>query len=299
MIFLLLILLLFALVQSILELKKDEQEKYNWDIKKILSLFYLIGFIIGLIVLLLQNKESKKLNDLILNISTSVNKMNSIFETRLKDLSKSVNQTHLLFSKSDSLDKKMTQVIDVKEDLIKQYKNVNEKLSKQLELELKQLMERSPNIGLIDDDIILEGNDSTSYSISVCIRNFGKRTAMIYGGNGCIICFNKKNKPFHYIEIRGNNNKGFLEPNEISKMRLCYYSFGINNLEYLKTESEFSVVCLKVHYEDLTLKKDTTEIFYSGWLPSTGTFGGLKDWQYNAAKKWLKENLNSDFKKQQ
>ena len=164
--FLLCTLLLFGLFQSLLELEKDNNGKFKWYLKKILSIFYICGFIIGIIIIIIQEKESN----------------------------------------------------------------------------------------------------------------------VVKGGNGYIICFNKKNQPIYYTEIRGNNSKSVLEPNEVSGMQLCYNSFDIQNL---KTECDYAVICLKVHYEDIAINKDSIEFYYNGWIPRNGNnFGGLKDWQYGYAKNW-------------
>ncbi|MCX6272213.1 MAG: hypothetical protein NTU44_13535 [Bacteroidetes bacterium] len=292
--YLLILTLLLGLIQSCLELRKDKNKGKSFIIN-ILSYLYIAGFIVGLIVILFNDNETKYINNLIQNISFSVKKINSSSSENLANLNKSMNQTKILINKSDSLDCKMSRVLQFKESLIIQYERVNEQLSKQSELQLKQFKERAPNIGLADYDSKLVGTDSTSYSLEVCIRNFGKRTALIYGGKGYVICFDKKNKAIQYNEIRGNNNNDFLEPNEIDQMRLCYSSFGFTYLKYLQKECDYAVICLKVQYEDIAMKKDSTCIFYSGWLPTSKEFGGLKNWQFNVAKSWI--NKNSDFYK--
>lgn len=280
------------MLQSLFELKKDYTEESKWKITRILSFLYIAGFIVGIIVVANQNKETNQVNDLINRISFNVTKIDSLSNEQLRIIRKSINQTRLIINRSDSISKELIKVFEINESLITQYDRINAKLSKQVELETKQFKERAPSIGLMDYDINLEGNDSTAYSINVCIRNYGKRTALIHGGNGYIVCFDKKNQPLGYIEIRGNNEKGLLAPDEINHMRLCYSSFGIRDLRYLKTESDFAVICLKVHYEDIAMNKDSIEYLYSGWIPRMETFGGLKDWQYSIAKKWAIKNLN-------
>ena len=39
------------------------------------------------------------------------------------------------------------------------------------------------------------------------------------------------------------------------------------------------------------MNKETIEFLYSGWQPFETFFGGLKDWQYNLAIKWVSENI--------
>jgi len=291
MTYLLIILLLFGLVQSLLELKKENSKKNKRYIQKTLSVVYILGFVIGFIIVLLQENEANNAKEMLTSISSSVIKTNFVAAKQLEIVNTSIKQTHLILDKADSMNKKMIQVLRSNESLIQQYNNVNEKLSKQLELDDKLLMERAPSIGLLDADIRLEGNDSTNYQIVACIRNFGKRNAIINGGSGYVLFFNKKNQPIFYAEIRGNNNKGILEPNEIEKLRLCYYSFVLNKYNLIKTESDFAVICLKINYKDIAMNKETIEFLYSGWHPFETFFGGLKDWQYNLAIKWVSENI--------
>ncbi len=291
MTFLLIILLFLGLFQSLLELKKDDNGKFKRYFERFLSISYIGGFIIGLIVLFIQEKESNIAKGLISDISLSVNKINVISNEQLNILKKATTQTQLLINKSDSVDKRMVDVLKIKESLVKQYDSVNAKLSKQLELEKIQLKERAPSIGLMDYNISLAGSDSTSYYIEACIGNYGKRNALIIGENGYIICFDKKNQPIYFNEIRGNNNRSILEPHNVNGMELCYRSFDIQNFRYLKSECDYAVICLKVHYEDIAINKDSIETYYSGWKPKNGNeFGGLKDWQYGYAKIWASKD---------
>jgi len=262
---LIILLLLFGLFQSLLELRKEDATESKWNIRRILSLIYVGGFVIGIIICVIQEQETSKINQLIEGISTSVTKI-------------------------DSVDKRLVEVLGVKDSLITQYERVNAKLSKQAELDMKSLEERSPSIALMDYDIDWKGNDSTSYSIAACIRNLGKRNALITSGRGYVLFFDKDNKPFFHVDIPGNNNKGILESNEIERMRLCYNSHGINSYQTLKANTSFAVIYLEIHYEDVLLEKKKVDRFYSGWSPKLGRFGGLRDWQTNLAQKWASDN---------
>lgn len=111
MIFLLFILLLFGLLQSLLELEKDNNGKFKWNFKRILSIFYIGGFVIGLIIIFIQERESNTAKGLIKDISLSVNKINAISNEQLNILGKATTQTQLLINRSDSVDKKMVDVL--------------------------------------------------------------------------------------------------------------------------------------------------------------------------------------------
>ncbi|MDO9339324.1 MAG: hypothetical protein Q7T72_02205 [Bacteroidales bacterium] len=291
MIYLLLILLLFGLFQSLLELRKDDTIIFKWKISKLLAVIYILCFIIGLIVAIIQDKDTNKVKDIINSISSSVTKINKISSEQFENITKSFKQTQLLIKKSDSANVTMTRVIEANKKLIAQYNEVNAKLSSQLEIERQQLMERAPNIDLSEIDVRLDTIDSPLYTIEACIRNLGKRNAQIKSGCGYILFFNNNNVPIKYVEIRGNNVKSILEPSELRNMKYCYYSFNITEYNKLKTVTDFAIICLKINYNDIAINKDSLAYYYCGWRPSFNIFGGLKDWQYGLAKNWIKKNI--------
>ncbi len=126
--------------------------------------------------------------------------------------------------------------------------------------------------------------------IEACIRNFGKRNAIIVGGTGYVVFFNYQKQPLMNLDISGNNVGGILQPNEIQGMRLCYFSYGFKEFNYLKANSYFAVICLKIKYKDALNEIEKSEYFYLGWLASNNEFGGLRDWQIQLAKQWATIN---------
>lgn len=299
MIYLLFILLIFGLFQSLLELAQKDAKESKWRIKKILSLLYIGGFLTAVVVTVIQEKESYKVKESIQGILSSVTEIHSALVEQLRSMSKMLEQTQSLINKSDSTGKRMMKVLETADSLTSQYEEVNTKLSKQVELETKQFEERSPTIELMDWDISWQGNDSTSYYIEACIRNYGKRNALINGGRGYVLFFDKNNRPLSCLNIPGNNNKEVLEPNETEKARLCYISdwYGIKDYRLIKSRAGFGVICLKVNYEDIVMGKDSVVSFYSGWVPDHPGFWGLNDWQIGLARAWAAENLKFDEKK--
>lgn len=159
MIYLLIILLLFGLLQSLLELRKDDTKATKWRIKKLLSLLYIVGFIIAVIVTMIQEQSTKEVSRSLEGISASITKIDTIKE-------------------------RLAEVFLVQDSLLTQYYKINSKLAKQVELDKKSLEEKSPVIDLKSYDIKWDGNDSISYSIEACIRNYGGRNALITGGHG-------------------------------------------------------------------------------------------------------------------
>lgn len=293
MVYLLLILLFFGFLQSLFELKGDDTIIFKWNIKKFLSILYIIGFIFGFVVIIIQNGESNRFNILVQNISTSLQSVDSISKEQLKYINESLEQTKSITGKSDSINRDLMKVLAINESLISQYHIVNKRLAKQIELETRQLKERAPIINFSDNNIHLEINDdSTVYWLKACINNLGKRNALINNCRGYILFINKKNQPFKYVEIRGNSEKYALAPIELRNETQCYYSFAISDFNKTKIESSFAVICLRIDYTDLAIDKDSVVFQHCGWYPSVKNFGGLKDWQYGIAKKWVRENLN-------
>lgn len=291
MIYLLSILLLFGLFQSFLELKKEELGSSQALIKKILSTLYILGFLFGIMAILLQNNESDEENNLIKYISKSVTKIDSTSIEQVTKISKTIEQTESLVRQSENLNNGMIQVLKIKDSLLQQYKYVNSEFSKQLELDKQKLKERSPDIVLKNYDVKWTGTDSTSYVLQACIINLGKRNATIIGGKGYVVFFDYQKKPFANVPIVGNTTQGTLESNQIQGMRLCYYSYGVLDFKLVKSSINFAVICLKVIYKDELLNIVKEKKFYIGYTGiKDNEFGGLKDWQVGLAKIWENDN---------
>ena len=284
-------MLLFGLFQSFLELKKEELGSSQALIKKILSTLYILGFLFGIMAILLQNNESDEENNLIKYISKSVTKIDSTSIEQVTKISKTIEQTESLVRQSENLNNGMIQVLKIKDSLLQQYKYVNSEFSKQLELDKQKLKERSPDIVLKNYDVKWTGTDSTSYVLQACIINLGKRNATIIGGKGHVVFFDYQKKPFANVPIVGNTTQGTLESNQIQGMRLCYYSYGVLDFKLVKSSINFAVICLKVIYKDELLNIVKEKKFYIGYTGiKDNEFGGLKDWQVGLAKIWETDN---------
>lgn len=285
MVYLLFALLAVGLIQSLLEVFKEDPKTSKWGIKRILSMLYVAGFILGVIIVMVQEQEENRINELIGGISSLVSQIDSNSIRQLETTTKTMQQTQALISKSDSINKGLTEVIRIKDSLMTQYKNVNLRLSKQLGLELERFEGRAPDITLLDQDMSWEGSDSTTHWIRACIRNFGKRNALIERGHGFALFFNRDNKPFFSIDIPGNANQGTLEPNDVEHMHLCYMSYGIRGFQLLKSKTWFAIIYLKIHYKDVSVGRDSVRSFYEDWVPKRG-FGGPRDWQIKSTQAW-------------
>jgi len=291
MIYLLTILLLFGLVQSLLELRKEDKIILKWPVRKILAITYIFCFVFGLIVAIIQEKDSDKIKGVIKDISSTVAMINKSSSEQLENINHSLDQTKELIGKSDTSNLKLSQVIKANKKLIYQYTIVNSRLSNQIEIENRQFNERAPIIDLSENDVKLSGNDTTSYAIEACIRNLGKRNAIIKSGCGYILFFNIDNNPIKYVEIRGNSINNIIEPSELRNMKYCYGSFDISEFNKIKAQTDFAIICLKINYTDIAINKDSLEYYYCGWRPQFNIFGGLKDWQYGLAKNWIRKNF--------
>jgi len=291
MIWLLGVLLLFGLIQSLLGLIEDDSNlgTSKSKINRILSVFYICGFIIGIITIIKQEKETSAINRLNERMFSSVSKIDSNSIKQLQRINEALNKTQILISKSDSIDKRTMSILEEKDVLLTQYEKVNKRLSKQLDLETKLFEANSPNLDLKDYDISWVSRDSISYSLRACVRNFGQRVASINEGHGFVLFFDEANKPIASIKIPGNKTTGLLEANDKENMRLCFFSNSWKApFDSIKAITNFAIVGLKIDYKDLATNRDTIKHFYRGWRPDFG-FGGLKNWQTELARKWAIE----------
>ena len=115
MIILLCILLMFGLLQSLLELRKEGTIKSKWRIRQILSWLYIGGFVIGIIVAITQQEENNKVNQVIKGISSLVANIDSNSIKQLVSMSKTIEQTQSLIGKSDSINKSLIGVLEIKD----------------------------------------------------------------------------------------------------------------------------------------------------------------------------------------
>lgn len=282
-------LLLIGLVQSILELGSNRKDKSNKKLGKILSYIYSLGFIIAVVIVINQFNDEKKKEQLIRNLTLSVSKIDTSIDIQLNKINNSIEKTNELINLSDSINNKIEEVVEVKDSLIKQYKEINSKFSKQLDYDLKLLIEKAPSISLMDSDLSWIGADSTQYTLKICIRNFGNRNAIVTFLKGKIVLFNSKNEAIATVDMPGSSSENLLEPTEKNGMTACIFSHGINNLKSFSKDFNFAIINVKVKYRDEVLNNAKDQDFYKIWTPKQNEFGGPKDWQINLTKKKLTE----------
>jgi hypothetical protein len=287
MVYLLILILLFGLIQSILELWKEKSKENKEEIHKWLSIFYIIGFFVSAFALIFQDKENNTVNQLIKKVSTSVNSIDSNSLKQLENINKTISQTKVLISKSDSLNKGIIDVLEIKDSLLTQYDKVNEMLAKQLDFDKEKLKEKKPIITIVDNDIKWEKKDSTtntSSHISMCLTNIGKRAGEIKNGWGNVFFFNKQKIKFFTLKIPGNSQKYSLPPlEEKYNYQYCFISNGVFEPDLLKRNTSFAVIYLQVSYSDLVTNENSTIDYFKIWVPEM-EFGGAKDWQIELAK---------------
>lgn len=283
-------LLVFGLFQSLFEIVKENQPNLKNQLQKALSLLYILGFIGGTIVAFTQDQDSEKLNGQIKKIFSSVSRIDSSSIEQVRSLSKSLENTKELVSITDSMNKSVGELLLIRDSLILQTGKINDRLKNQIEFDLMSLRERDAVIEMRDYDMKWTGNDSTSQALEVCIKNMGKRNAILKGGSGYLVFFDKEKRPIFYANIPGSNNETVLVPIGGQENGLCYFSWGMRDLKQLKSISDFAVICMRIKYEDALHKEEKLKVFYSGWSARGDEFGGLKDWQYDLAKKWEVES---------
>jgi hypothetical protein len=279
MLVLLLILLICGFLQSLYELKKDENA--NSNIKRTLSIIYIAILIISVIVLIIKNNQEKKLGSLIENISTSL--------SQIDQLSISLDSTNSLLSKSDSINKNIISILSIRDSLLGEFDDINSILSEQLKIDKSKIEERSSKIGLYDSDITWDGNDSTWWSILCSVRNYGDRNAVITRTKGFALIYDKNHKIYSSFLFRETNSQSLLEPlNNGHMARTVIISQGIGKqFNFIKNSFTIITFYLLVDYYDILSKKPMFEEFYKSWSPNEG-FGNATDEQI----KDLKRNIN-------
>jgi hypothetical protein len=290
MIYLLLSLLGFGLIQSLLELVKDTEKPYKKIVQKTLAGVYILGFIIGVIITIQQEKESFNYNKLIGGISVSVTKIDSSFPGVLQKLNTSLVETKLLIKSSDSMNKNMVSLIKIRDSLTVQTKLINDRLSRQIDLDKQTLKEKEATIVMLDTDINWYHKDSNSSYLKVAIRNFGKRNAIVESGLGYIVFFNHQNEPLAFQYLPGDSIADILQPDEIQKFNITYISYPIKKFGLIKSQTSFAIICLKIKYKDVLNEIEKINYFYSGWMPNEPGFGAMGNSRTHLAKQWAKAN---------
>lgn len=289
MLYLAIIVLLFGLLQSYLELKKDKKNTFKWSIEKVLSVLYILGFISGIILLVLQNKDSNNANRLIGNIFGSVNKIDSVTTSQYENLSKSIQETERLLTMTDSMNNQLKTVLEIKDNLILQTNALNKQLASQLDLERQLLKGDRPHISLLTSNLKWVVKDSTTKSVVACFSNLGKRNAIITKIAGNIVFFNREKIPFFDFQFAPYSFNTTLSPISVQWQMSCLISELQNvdqNIHYI----DFVALGFLVEYNDPFDNSKYFERFYFGWYPDLERFGKLKDWQIPLFKEWIKNN---------
>ena len=278
MIYLLLLILIFGLIQSFLELKKDKKTGSNskWSIEKMLSILYVLGFIVGFVLVILQNRDSQKSNRVLDNISFSVKKIDSSSLKQIKQLSESFNETKRLLRLTDSMNRNLKSVIEIRNSLIAQTDALNRKLSSQLANDLKTLKANQPVLSIIESDMKWIKLDSFSRGIYFCIRNLGNRSAFITLVEGSMLFFNKENQVIYKLVIPRNTNTTLLQPTNLTEQRLCQTINRSKGIEKVFGEVNFAGVYMHVKYKDIVDNSIHKTILYSGWNSKFNDFGTNK-----------------------
>ncbi len=282
-------LLLIGLIQSILELDSNSEYKSKKHIAKVLSYIYFLGFLIAIVISIIQFNDEKKKEEFISKLSLSVSKIDTSLDIQLSKINNSIEKTNELINLSDSINSKIEEVVDVKDSLMTQYKEINGKFSQQLDYDLKLLNEKAPVVNLLDSDLCWEGTDSTQYRLKACFKNYGKRNAIITYLGGKIVLFNSKNNVVQDIEMASSSCNLLLMPTEQNEMAAYIFSYGINNLKSFYKNFEYAIININITYKDDILNTSKVEEFYKIWIPKEIGFGIPKDWQINLTKKYLEK----------
>lgn len=290
MTYLVILLLLFGFFQSFLELKKDDVEKNKLAIKKTLSAIYIFTFVIASIITIISTISDNKNIDTLNDISFSVKKIDSSSQNLSVRLNKSIKETEKLVIQSDSMNLELKKAYDFKSLLINETKKLNNNLSSQIRKDSNLLKISKPILALLESDMILTVNsDSTVKNFEYCIRNIGKRTAILKSLKGNILFFNKDNAVVHNIVSFASDDLGVLTSSEIEGQRICPASNAFSNKINLK-QIQLIAIYVDIQFEDILDGSINNSKLFSGW--NSGEFSKLREWQKKIVIDWLSANKN-------
>lgn len=277
-------------MQSFLELKKDKEKIFKWNVEKVLSILYVLGFVGGFVLIIVQNNETNQSSRIIDDISFSVKKIDSTSFQQMHKLSQSLEETERLIYLSDSMNVSLKSVVEIKDSLTAQTNMLNNQLAKQISIDLKTIEANKPIISLSESDISWSIKDSSTKAITSCIRNYGNRNAYVTKIVGEIILFNKQNLAMYNLEVPKSTYISGLQPTSLFGQEICVTSYGLKNAEQTLKNVGYAAIFVKVYYQDVIDKSEHEVDLYSGWNTDLNIFSNLKDWQLQLAKEWLKRN---------
>lgn len=292
MVYLLILLAIFGLVQSLLELKKDKLKGSKWSIEKILSIIYVLAFIAGFVTIVWQNSKDTKSGQTLENISFSIKKIDSTSYFQLQKLSKSVEETEKLLIMTDSMNMNLSSVVEIRESLISQTNSLNSKLARQIENDKKLINANKPALALLESDMNWLEIDSVSKGMEFCIRNLGNRSAEILSIKGNTLYFDKQNRVVYNIITLEKTGAGFLQPTNLSGQRLCPFTSKLRYADNYDSLN-FVAIYLKVKYLDVFDNSIHQVELFSGWNPYLNTFGKLREWEKQLVVSWLQTNYSA------
>lgn len=290
MVYLLILLLIFGLVQSFLELRKEKKLNRKWSIKKLLSLLYILGFIVGFIVIVWQNSQDNQSSTILENISFSVNKIDSTSEKQIEKLTESLNETKRLIMLTDSMNERLSTVVGIRNSLVAQIEELNKKLAAQISNDKKLMESNKPILELIESDMKWIHLDSNSRGIEFCIRNMGNRSAFVTSLSGNMLFFDKNRNVVYTLVIPYNSTPTLVQPTAQAGQRLCPNIAKMKEIERIFDIIDFAALYVVLNYSDIVDNSPHHTVLYSGWTAAANDFTKLRDWQLEIVKEWIKQN---------
>lgn len=273
---LLILLLIIGLLQSFLNLKLQGRIsiKTNKKFTKYLSVIYVIGFIIAISQIIIEDREKNFFNDLNLKNSERIEKLDSSSEIQMSILENGVKKSEEIKDSFNLIHSNTLELLETQSKLINQYKVVNENLNDQIELEIRKYNSQQPILKIIDsEDIKWEKNLTSSNLIKVSLRNVGGRIVTIKNTSGSVKLYDKNKQLFGILDFPELMYDNPLEPFNQNRAVLSIRSNSFKeNLE--KTLSKVSVVVFKlsIDYSEGNSSANQNIIFYKANNPSKHSF---------------------------
>lgn len=291
MVYLLSLLLIFGLVQSFFELRKDKSDlNRKWSIEKLLSIFYILGFIVGFVVIILQNSQDNQSSRTLESISFSVNKLDSTSEKEIEQLTNSINETKRLITLTDSMNKNISSIVGIRNSLIAQTEALNKKLAAQISNDTKLIESNKPILELLESDMKWIRLDSNSQGIDFCIRNLGNRSAFVTSMSGNMLFFDKNRNVIYKLVIANISNSLVLQPTALTGQRICPNTARMEQFDKIFDKIDFAALYVNLNYTDILDNSPHNTVLYSGWTATANDFMKPREWQLEIVKKWINNN---------
>jgi hypothetical protein len=267
---LLIIILLIAFIQSVLNLQIQEVNESKRKITRSLSILYVCGFIFGCAHIIIEENKNEMLDLLAITTLNKIESLDSIVNDQLNFVTLSVNKNQILLDRFNNLNRQTSEILEGQNQLIIGYKQINTRLKNQLQLEKLKFIADKPEIKILDcEDVKWDTTLNGRNLLKVSLRNIGNRNTAILGIQGSVKLFDKNDNLFGTLEFPSDSMYNLLEPytNTSSVLVIRSNSFK-ENFGYVLKNTKTAIFKLTVKYLDIPENNEHETVFHRANTPS-------------------------------